>query len=130
MDKKPLKTDHLRLRLTPDEKTKIEKRASKEGLPVSQYLRRVLKLAGVLVVLVFVGGCGGTYDTQCAGSAPIDCSLLGLSVCTSSYGNAAPHAFCTQECTTDDDCPDGVCANWWFPKGTHRVCVAPYWVSR
>ncbi len=51
MNKKTLKTDHLRLRLTHDEKTKIEKRAGKEGLPVSQYLRRVLKLAGVLCVL-------------------------------------------------------------------------------
>lgn len=40
--KKKLKTDHLRIRLSPEEKARIEKLAEREGLPVSTWVRRML----------------------------------------------------------------------------------------
>lgn len=87
-------------------------------------------MRAIVIASILLAGCGGTYDTQCDGPGGIDCELVGLSVCTKSYGSVAPHAFCTQPCATDDDCgTDGICVDWRFPRSIHRVCVAPSWVN-
>jgi hypothetical protein len=81
-------------------------------------------------LLMFLFGCGGTYDIQCDGPGSIDCELIGLSICTKTYGDRAPHAFCTKPCRIDSDCgPYGICTYWDFTIGTRQVCVAPYWLN-
>jgi hypothetical protein len=87
-------------------------------------------MRALLIAVLLSAACGGTYDTQCAGPVGIECDLVGLPICTSSYGDHAPHAFCTRECATDDDCGnEGLCAAWRFPRESRRVCVAPNWLT-
>jgi hypothetical protein len=94
-------------------------------------LRQLLALLGVALLLVVVlPGCAGTFEVQCAGAGGIDCSLVDLPICTSKFGDRAPHAFCTMECDVDDDCaPGGRCVAWKFPVGATRVCVSPSWAA-
>lgn len=81
--------------------------------------------------LGYCTGCGGRFDIQCDGPRGIDCSLIGLPVCTTRFGDVAPSAFCTRPCVTDEDCGSGsgACALWYFPHGQRRVCVAAYWTE-
>lgn len=84
----------------------------------------------IAVLALILAGCGGTYDTQCAGTTGINCEFVGLPICTSRFGDTSPHAFCTRDCVVDDDCgPDGVCAPWQFRGGIHSVCVSVDWTN-
>jgi hypothetical protein len=95
-------------------------------------LRQLLALLGAVVLLVvLLPGCASTFEVQCAGAGGIDCSLVDLPICTSKFGDSAPHAFCTLECDVDEDCDGGIgrCVSWRFPAGTKRVCVSPGWAA-